>query len=214
MKLGIITDIHEHVECLSAALDELTGCVDQIVLVGDVLETGDRIEETCRLLSDASVIGVWGNHDFGLCHDVNEEIRKTYSQDVFQFMGSLQPHLEIEDCIFTHVEPWLDPSVLEDLWFYDGMPKDRARLDRIFAAVPNRVIFAGHYHRWLLATPTEITAWHGESSINLGDERWFVVVNAMFAGYYAIFDSDTRELVPMRLAPTKNGKSRNFSRER
>ena len=82
MKLGIITDIHEHVECLRAALDELAGQVDQVVMVGDVVETGERIEETCQLLSDAGVIGVWGNHDFGLCCDVSEETRETYSQDV------------------------------------------------------------------------------------------------------------------------------------
>ncbi len=65
MKLGIITDIHEHVECLRAVLDELAGQVDRIVMVGDVVETGERIEETCQLLSDAGVVGVWGNHDYG-----------------------------------------------------------------------------------------------------------------------------------------------------
>ncbi|TWU33901.1 metallophosphoesterase family protein [Novipirellula artificiosorum] len=77
MKLGIITDIHEHVEQLQAVLDELDKqAVDQIVMVGDVVETGERVEETCQLLSNAGVIGVWGNHDFGLCYEVSDENRR------------------------------------------------------------------------------------------------------------------------------------------
>ncbi|QDV42204.1 Calcineurin-like phosphoesterase superfamily domain protein [Stieleria neptunia] len=200
MKLGIITDIHEHVECLRAVLDELAGQVDQVVMVGDVVETGERIEETCQLLSDAGVIGVWGNHDFGLCCDVSVETRETFSHDVLQYMGSLKPRLEIGDCLFSHIEPWLDPHVLEDLWFFGGLPTEGERLDRIFGAVRNRLIFAGHYHRWMLASPTTISDWNGESSIQLGDGRHFVVVNALFAGHYAVLDTETYELMPGRTA--------------
>ncbi len=104
-------------------------------MVGDVVETGERIEETCRLLSDAGVIGVWGNHDFGLCCDVSEETRETYSQEVIQYMGSLKPRLEIGDCLFTHIEPWLDPTLLEDLWFFGGLPL-RASVWTAFSASP------------------------------------------------------------------------------
>ena len=51
MKLGLITDIHEHVEHLRTALDRFhSEGVDQVVLIGDVLEMGKRMEETCRLL--------------------------------------------------------------------------------------------------------------------------------------------------------------------
>ena len=58
MKLGLITDIHEHVEYLRLAL-ELFGSerVDQVVVIGDVVETGSQLEETCRLLSQANAIG-------------------------------------------------------------------------------------------------------------------------------------------------------------
>ena len=50
MKLGLLTDIHEHVENLRTALDRFrVEQVNQIVVIGDVFEMGHRIEETCRL---------------------------------------------------------------------------------------------------------------------------------------------------------------------
>ncbi len=59
MKLGLITDIHEHVEHLRTALSLFRRkCVEQIVVIGDMLEMGVRIEETCQLLAGAKVIGV------------------------------------------------------------------------------------------------------------------------------------------------------------
>ena len=79
MKLGLITDIHEHVEHLRTALDRFRSeGVDQVVLIGDVLEMGKRVEETCQLLVEAKAIGVWGNHDYGLCVEPDAEIRAKY----------------------------------------------------------------------------------------------------------------------------------------
>ena len=70
MKLGLITDIHEHADQLRRALARLRDeRVDQIVLLGDMFEMGSRLDETCELLAGANVCGVWGNHDFGLCGD-------------------------------------------------------------------------------------------------------------------------------------------------
>ena len=40
---------------------------DRLVLVGDVCGMHTDLEETVGLLDDAGVVGVWGNHDFGLC---------------------------------------------------------------------------------------------------------------------------------------------------
>ncbi|MGE0606879.1 MAG: hypothetical protein AB7O62_07280 [Pirellulales bacterium] len=70
---------------------------------------------------------------------------------------------------------------------------------RIFNSVPNRILFAGHYHKWLLATPDEITPWQGELPIYLDQGRYFVVVGAMCLGRFAIFDTDTSELRPFNL---------------
>ena len=199
MKLGLVTDIHEQVEFLRIALDRFRQeQVDQVVVLGDVLETGERIEETCRLLVEAKAIGIWGNHDYLICVAPPDEIRVRFSASIIGFMKSLRPRLELDGCYFAHVEPWLDPESITDLWFFEGPPDDNGRLDRIFSAVPNRLIFAGHYHKWLLATPDGIAEWEGEYPVRLEGGRYFVVVGALLEGRYAIFDTNKSELVPFQ----------------
>jgi len=200
MKLGILSDIHEHVRHLEQALQRLSReQVDQIVVLGDVFELGHALDETCRLLTAARSIGVWGNHDFGLCIDPGPESRQRYSVETLQFMGALRPRLSDWGCHFSHVEPWLDPEKLEDLWFFEGPPSQHGRLDRIFEAVPEQVLFAGHYHEWILARPQQIETWCGQTPIRLEGSRYFVVVGALCEGDFATFDTETRELVPLRI---------------
>lgn len=202
MKLGLITDIHEHVENLRAALNRFqTEGVDQVVVIGDVFEMGERIDETCRLLTDAAAIGVWGNHDYGLCVEPDAETCAKYGDAVIDFMTSLRPRLEIEGCHFTHVEPWLNPEDVADLWYFEGSPDEHRKLDRIFRAVPNRVMFAGHYHKWLLVTPDRIEDWNGDDRVELSTRRYYVVVGALCEGRYAVFDTDTSELLPFNEEP-------------
>jgi hypothetical protein len=200
MKLGLITDIHEHVEYLRTALDCLgSEKVDQIVMMGDVFETGQRIEETCQLLAESRSVGVWGNHDFGFCVAPEDDLRRRYPPVVIDYMTSLRPRLEIDGCLFTHVEPWLDPENLTDLWYVGGPPTEHSDLARIFGAAWNRVMFAGHYHRWLAATPERIIPWKGDAPIRLHDNRNFVVVGALCEGRWATFDTQTCELCPFSI---------------
>ena len=197
MKLGLITDIHEHVEHLRTALGRFSSeMVDRIVTIGDVFEMGQRIEEACQLLGQSRSVGVWGNHDFGFCCAPDDELRTRYPPVVIDYMASLRPRLEIDGCLFTHVEPWLDPENVADLWYFDGPPNEHGNLSRIFKAAPNRIMFAGHYHRWLLATPERIIPWTGEVPIRLHDGRYFVVVGALCEGQFATFDTQTSELCP------------------
>jgi hypothetical protein len=113
-------------------------------------------------------------------------------------MGRLRPRLEIEGCLFTHVEPWLDPEKFEDLWFFDGPPETPRQVARIFSAVPNRVMFVGHYHRWLLVTPEGLQPWAGGGPIILdAGNRYLVSVSAVCGGKCALFDTETNELVPL-----------------
>ena len=203
MKLGLICDVHEHIEHLQQALDQFAVCaVDRIVAIGDLLETGERIDELCRRLAAAHVVGVWGNHDYGLCVDPETDTQAKCPSVVLDYMATLQPRMEIDGSYFAHVEPWLNPEDLLDLWYYEGPPDEPAKIARIFGAVPHRVIFSGHYHRWLLATPDGIVEWRGLTRICLTATRSFVVVGALYDGRFATFDTQTLELVPFNLQAT------------
>jgi hypothetical protein len=204
MKLGILADIHEDLDHLRWALAVLREQgTDRFVVLGDVCGMDTGLGETVRLLDDASAVGVWGNHDFGLCGgNARPEDQARFGARTLDFMARLRPRLEVDGCLFTHVEPWLDPEKIEDLWYFDGPPLTPQRAAQSFAAVPNRVMFVGHYHRWLLASGEGPLPWAGEKPIVLDeDRRYLVAVHAVFAGRCALFDTGTNELVPFSAGP-------------
>src|SRR5437870_10913486 len=135
MRLGLLADIHEQTQPLLKAIAVLQRHgADRFVVLGDVFETGKRVAEVVDLLLQVEAVGVWGNHDVGLCFDPSDAVCERYSAAVLRFMGSLQPRLEIDGCLFTHVEPWLDPYLVEGLWYFHGPPDSPEKLARSFAA--------------------------------------------------------------------------------
>jgi hypothetical protein len=119
MRLGILADIHEDIEALTLALDRLRReSVDRVVVLGDLFDTGERVEATVDLLADAGAVGVWGNHDLGLCHEPSERTRGRYPPRVFAFTQTLRPHLELQGCLFSHGLP--DWDATEPAIYYLG----------------------------------------------------------------------------------------------
>lgn len=202
MKIGLLTDIHEDLAHLQWAFDALRReGVDQYVFLGDAICHGKQLESTCRLLLDAGAIGVWGNHDLGLCDDPPPSVHAKYAGVVIDFMTSLKPRLEFGECQFMHVEPWLDPHDPLQINYYEGPPDDAAKLAKIFNAAPHRLLFAGHYHRWLLANPQEILPWNGGQRISLRDGKYYVVIGAVCEGRCAMLDTETWDLTPFNAEP-------------
>jgi hypothetical protein len=202
MRIGILADIHEYAGELRRALAVLKEHgADRFVVLGDVCGMQTGLEETVAILDEAGAIGVWGNHDFGLCaNNARPEDRQRFGARVLAFMASLQPRLEIEGYLFTHVEPWLDPERIEDLWYFDGPPETPEQVARIFAATHNRVMFVGHYHCWLLVTPEGIRPWSADAPIVLETgNRHLVAINAVCQGKCALFDTETSLLTPFDL---------------
>lgn len=200
MKLGLISDIHENVPALAAALRECRRShVDQVVVLGDLFEHGHQIEETCRLLAEASAVGVWGNHDFPFCLERDSSSADRYSAIVSDFFAMLKPKLEIAGCHFSHCEPWQDATTLEGLWYFEGTPDEHGNLDRIFNAVPHRLIFFGHFHQWLLLHPHGVDSWNGQRPVKLSEGRCATVVAPLCEGHFAILDTDRWLLTPVQV---------------
>ena len=142
MRLGLLADIHANTRHLAWALRELerAGAERFVVLgdianvFGDVAETKESLRETVEMLEAAGAVGVWGNHDAGYCCSPDSEFLAGCDTAVVRYMSSLHPRLEIDDCLFTHVEPWLDPHDPAQLWHYDGWPDNVHRASRSFNA--------------------------------------------------------------------------------
>lgn len=203
MRLGLVADVHEDVDNLRWALELFHGeRVDQIVFLGDAMVLGERIDETCRVLSEAGVVGVWGNHELGLAYEPDARARAKYAPAVIDFMTTLKPRMEIGECHFSHVEPWLDPHDPAQINYYDGPPDSAEGLARIFSTGTWRIHFGGHYHQWMLATLDGIQPWSGEHPVRLDQGRHFVTIRAACLGSCAIHDTDSHLLTPFSRSET------------
>lgn len=200
MKLGLLADVHEEVEALERCVAALRALgADRFVVLGDVFETGRRLAEAAALLAGLDSVGVWGNHDFGLCRDVPDAVRDRYPPEAAAYFATLRPWLEVGGCRVQHVEPFLDSERLDDLWAYGG---DADLLDpaRSFAACDHRVILMGHLHRWAWLTPGGPEPWAGDRPVHLdAGRRHLVVVHAVQQGHCALFDTEQRLLTPVRV---------------
>ncbi|MFO0950632.1 MAG: metallophosphoesterase family protein [Isosphaeraceae bacterium] len=206
MRLGILADVHEHLGHLRAALDAFRAeGVDRVVLVGDLFELGRRLDAAVALFDGFQVEGVWGNHDFLVCETPEADLRGQYAPATVDLLKRLRPRLAVDGFHFVHVDPWLDPEKLEDLWYFDDQPWYRQppvavgeRLGRIFGADDHPVTLIGHYHRWLLATPEGLTDWSGDRPVEFPEgTRFLVIIQAAWEGGCAILDTVARRLHPL-----------------
>lgn len=202
MRIGILADIHDAVAPLEVALSRFDDlAVDQVVSLGDAFDSfkrGDPGVEVARLLRAAGAVGVWGNHDYGLSHNIHEEIRKLGDPSLLEFSLTLKPQVVVDGCRFSHLEPWLDATVIEDLWFFDGVPVTPKHTERCFAAVPESFLFVGHFHCWAVTTDSGPLPWTGTDTLVLDPERRHLIVMAPVAkGQCAVFDTLKTELIPV-----------------
>jgi predicted phosphodiesterase len=204
MLIGLVADIHDHVEPLARAvgLFRRRG-VDLVVTLGDSCDAftrHGRAVEVVELLRGAGAVGVWGNHDFGPCHQVKERTRRRYPAAALAYLATLRPRLVLGECHFSHVEQSVDPHDAAALWACagEGTLDFAGRARRSFAAVGQRLVFVGHYHRWLAATAGGSVDWRGEGPLDLaGTGRHFVVVGAAFHGQCGLLDTGRCELTPL-----------------
>lgn len=207
MRIGLVTDIHNHGAELATALELFRARgVGQVVTIGDACDVfgkGDGADEVATLLDRCSAAGVWGNHDFCLCRDVPDAFRDRYPPVVLDVMARMQPRLIVGDCHFSHKESSVDPHDVAQLWDICDRPLDlMERAGQAFGAVGSRWQFVGHYHRWWAATPAGPVGWSGGGPLRFEPgQRYFVVVAAVCDGWCALLDTERGELVPLTCTP-------------
>ena len=202
MLLGLLSDIHEDIERLAMAIELLRDRdPDRLIFLGDVYDSGERFREACEILAAAEIPGVWGNHDFGLCTDVEEDLAAKIDPGALAYMATLRPRIMIGDCLFQHVEPWLDPSLVENLWQHFGPTGSVTRIEQALRESPRRVSFMGHLHEWLVANDDGPVLIGEPRPVTLDkDRRWLVAIGAVCDGWAATYDTETGLLTPVALS--------------
>ena len=200
MKIGLLADIHAHIGNLRKAIDELNrAAVDQFVVLGDVIYDRTNATETVALLKACGAVGVWGNHELGLCVDPGDQIRGMYSESVLEFFGTLQSRLELGQLLFSHTLPSEDANDPVAYFLGQHLFDDRF-LNKNFQEFPHRVMTIGHFHRWFAATPAGSIAWDGAQPLALDPEsRYLIAIHAVMYGWTAMLDEGRNILVPIRL---------------
>src|SRR5437016_3516617 len=111
MRIGLLADIHEDVERLNAAIARCRReGADRLLTLGDIYQDGRRFAATVELLAAADVAGVWGNHEFGICHEPDEWVERTFDAPTRAYMARLRPRLEVAGVLLGHVLPRHDPT--------------------------------------------------------------------------------------------------------
>jgi predicted phosphodiesterase len=210
MRIGLLTDIHEQVEHLGQALARLeTEHLDVIVQLGDACDLygpGRGTTAVVEMLNAAGVIGVWGNHDIGFCHEVSAEMQAGMEPRVLAYMANMRPKLELADCHFSHVDPYLDPTDVLSLWMAAEKPNSLEMAMPSFAATPQRILFLGHYHRWIVIDDCGVVNWDATSPLWLNpDQRFLIVVGPLVKGQFGVYDTDTCLLTPLECSEPDRG---------
>jgi len=203
MRIGIVTDAHNHAGALARALALFRERgADTVVSLGDncdAFSPGGQPGEVVRLLREAGAVGTWGNHDVSLSRHVTERAQRLYGEEDLAYLATMQPRLVLAGCHFSHREPSIDLEDPAALWSIDEGPLDLASIARGgLAATPERFLFVGHYHRWSAVTPEGPLPWSGECPLRLAEHpRCFVFVGPVCEGHSGLLDTETGELLPL-----------------
>lgn len=200
MRIGLLADIHGDTKNLSRAIDCFHECeIDRLILLGDIICDASHADETVAILQGRDLVGVWGNHELGLCVDPEEEVVRQYSASVRRFFGTLRSGHVLGDMYFSHTFPTEDAT--DVLSYYVGRPDEDSRfVENCFKTLPHRIMACGHFHRWFAATPAGQLAWDGVQTLKLDlSERYFLIIGAVMMGFAAILDDRESVLIPIRL---------------
>ena len=154
-RAGVIGDVHAEDVRLAGALDWLSGqSVDVILCTGDIADGLGCINTTCRLLKDAEVLTVAGNHDRWLLRNrvrhVADAHHLTDLDDESQEYLSGLPRSRTLDTVAGPL--LLCHGVLENdlakVWpGTQRSPIERStEMDGLVAAATHRFVINGHMH--------------------------------------------------------------------
>jgi putative phosphoesterase len=145
MKVGLVSDVHNNVETLRYALDQLRGA-DLIISLGDLVSQYRVSPEIISLARAAGLQGIAGNHEKAILAPCGYPVRGTLAPDDLAYLESLPTQLRLEldgrAVLAAHGSPWDDPTSMSCVYIYES---DREALARL-RTEPADVVLLGHTH--------------------------------------------------------------------
>ncbi len=159
MRIAIISDIHANLEALEAVMLDISGkkC-DRIICLGDIVGYGPNPGDCIRLLSEAGIPCIKGNHDEACASDVFPYRMNAMASSAVVWtqsklskieklwLSNLPFTMELPEMFFVHASPH-DP----DHWAYI---LDTYEARRAFGAFNGIICFVGHTHEPVAWTQT------------------------------------------------------------
>ena len=146
MKVGVVSDVHNNVEALTYALDQLRDC-DLVLGLGDLVSDYAVDPRIVELSRSAGLLNILGNHEKSILLHPGSQIRGRLSPDLLAFLGDLAPSREFEvDGRRVHVahgSPWDDPRDHRCVYVREH---DNHALDRVATSTPADIVLLGHTH--------------------------------------------------------------------
>jgi putative phosphoesterase len=147
MRVGVVSDVHNNVEALTYALDQLHDC-DLVLSLGDLVSDYRVDPRILGLARERGLVSIVGNHEKSILLHPGSQIRSTLDEDTLAFFRDLPASREIEldgrQVHVAHGSPWDDPTDYRCVYVIE---RDKHALTRVAGATGADVVLLGHTHR-------------------------------------------------------------------
>ena len=182
-RMALFADAHGHVDLLYKALEVCRHAqVNEIVLLGDLIDRDDQADACARAFADFSVSGVFGNHEQQLMDALTMGADLGLRCETIDLFMTLKEHIIVDNVCFCH----------------DGPPQlNRDEIDLLFfnpasapQVSPYHVVFSGHTHfRHVRDERGHIELAANALTIR-PHRRYRINPGALTAGQFAIWDRE------------------------
>jgi putative phosphoesterase len=113
MKIGVVSDVHNYVEGLTYALEQLHGC-DAVLSLGDLVSDHRVTPDILRLAESAQIQGIAGNHEKTILLHSGSRLRYKLAPSDLAYLHALPATRDFEldgrRVRMVHGAPWDDPT--------------------------------------------------------------------------------------------------------
>ncbi len=145
MRIGLISDVHNNLDALAYALEQLRDC-DVVASLGDLVSDYRVSPSMLDMAREYGLLGIVGNHEKSVLLNPGSRLRESLPVADLDYLQALPASRALEldgrRILLAHGAPWDDPNSYRCQYV---TTHDRQALDRI-AAEGWDLVLLGHTH--------------------------------------------------------------------